>query len=366
MERGNRQIERYSVLDSYRFLAASGVVFYHFENHLQPFLFSSTSRLTQFQHFVDFFFVLSGFILMHVYGERVASWAAFAKFMRKRFARLYPLHFVMLMLACMTGLAAYGFRLPVRDPAFFDYTLVPAHLLLIQAWGVVNRPGLNEPSWSLSAEMFVYLLFPALALLLKRLGPIRTILVAVAFTLCTEAIRARLGMRPNDISTFDFGIFRALPAFLVGMATCALVESRPPKPASWVAPHLLACMILAMMLLKASSYLTMALLPILVGLTARAERGGRPTILANRFFVMLGNASYAIYITHTVFQIASVHLIRALRLSSRLDLIIVIAVFYLVIVVFGVVSFYCFETPMRRLLDGSRRSAENRSPLAAN
>ena len=51
--------DRYRVLDTYRFFAASGVVFYHFENHFQPFLPAPTHLLERFQFFVDFFFVLS-------------------------------------------------------------------------------------------------------------------------------------------------------------------------------------------------------------------------------------------------------------------------------------------------------------------
>jgi peptidoglycan/LPS O-acetylase OafA/YrhL len=357
---------RYGVLDSYRFLAASGVVFYHFENHFQPFLAAPTSYLDQFQHFVDFFFVLSGFVIMHVYGDRVATWRSYGRFMRKRIARLYPLHVAMVAVACLVGLAALGLHLRVRDPSFFDFSLVPANLLLIQAWGVTNHAGLNEPSWSLSAEMFVYLLFPLLAALLKRVGPAATLAAAAAFAVATELCRARLGIGPSDTATYDFGIFRALPCFLAGMATCTIVESRPARPVSWLGPHMLALAIVVLMLLKAPAYATIVLFPILVGWTAQAERGGRPTFLSTPTFVLLGDASYAIYITHTVFQIASVSFVRKLGLTTPFDLVCVAIGFYVVIVIFGLASYRWFETPMRKWLDGSRSAARAGVRLASS
>lgn len=357
MEDRKGKITRYAVLDSYRFLAASGVVLYHFENHFQPFLSFLTSYLERFQHFVDFFFVLSGFIIMHVYGGKISSWGDFVGFMRRRFARLYPLHFAVLLVACMTGIFVLAFKVRVRDPSFFDFSLVPSNLVLTQAWGVTNRPGLNEPSWSLSAEMFVYLLFPILVILLKKMGPVRTIIFAVILASGVEWVRARLGLRPNDVATYDFGIFRALPAFLMGMATCVIVESQPAKPVGWVAPHLVALLVFVAMLAKAPPYAIIALFPVLVGLVARAERGGRPTFLGNKYFVVLGNASFAIYITHTIFQIISVHIVRLLNITEPVGLMAIATIFYCIIVACGVLSYYYFETPMRRLLDGSRRAA---------
>ena len=365
---GSIDRRHYAVLDTFRFLAASGVVFYHFENHFQPFLAAPTSYLEEFQHFVDFFFVLSGFVLMHTYGGRVKTLADYGGFLRRRFARLYPLHLATILVLCVIGaaVAAVGFR--VKDPSLFDFSLIPSNLLLIQAWGVNDHMGLNSPSWSLSAEFFVYLLFPLLAILLRKVGAVWTLLTAVMLTIVIETVRASLGLRPGDLATFDFGTLRALPAFLAGMATQAVVASIPPRPMRWRVPIAFGLLVLALMLFKAPSYLTISLFPVLVGLIAMAERGGEKTILAAPFFVLLGNASYAIYITHTFFEIAAVSLVRKLGWTTPLGLIVVALAIYVVIVAAGVVSYLRFETPMRKLLNGRRpgsAQANRTGPVAA-
>jgi peptidoglycan/LPS O-acetylase OafA/YrhL len=242
----------------------------------------------------------------------------------------------------------------VKDPSALDFSLVPSNLLLLQAWGVNDHMGLNSPSWSLSAELFVYLLFPLLAVLLTRARPFRTLLAAALFTAAVESFRAHLGLRPSDLATFDFGVFRALPAFVAGMATQVVVASIPARPVSWVAPSAIGLLVVALMVFKAPPYLMIALFPVLVGMIALAERGGRPTIFAAPFFVLLGNASYAIYITHSFFQIASVSFVRKLGWTSPFGLAATALLFYIAIVACSVLSYIYFETPLRRLLAGSR------------
>ena len=78
---------RYVVLDSYRFIAALGIVIYHFEPHFGVFRPHQTEVLDRVQSLVDFFFVLSGFVLMHTYGTRVDDLGSYADFLRKRLAR---------------------------------------------------------------------------------------------------------------------------------------------------------------------------------------------------------------------------------------------------------------------------------------
>src|ERR1700712_3633748 len=91
-----RERHRYAVLDSYRFIAALGIVAYHFEAHFAPFFPHAHEVLEDFQTLVDFFFVLSGFVLMHTYGARIDGWASYIDFLRRRFARVYPLQFATL------------------------------------------------------------------------------------------------------------------------------------------------------------------------------------------------------------------------------------------------------------------------------
>jgi peptidoglycan/LPS O-acetylase OafA/YrhL len=113
---------------------------------------------------VTIFFVLSGFILAHVYAPKFASsdvnyWA----FMRARLARVYPLHIVTLLL--FTALMALG--LIGWPPIDNLYTFV-LNVGLIQSWGFTDPITWNGPSWSISTEFFAYLLFPFYAAWLYR------------------------------------------------------------------------------------------------------------------------------------------------------------------------------------------------------
>jgi peptidoglycan/LPS O-acetylase OafA/YrhL len=85
---------RFEVLDSWRGICALLVTLFHFPaaGWLATNGFIRGSYL-----FVDFFFVLSGFVIAHAYGERLGDGTSFRKFMVTRFGRLFPLHAFMLL-----------------------------------------------------------------------------------------------------------------------------------------------------------------------------------------------------------------------------------------------------------------------------
>ncbi len=358
---------RYCALDTYRFLAASGVVFYHFENHFRPLLANPTNTLERFSLFVDFFFVLSGFVIMHTYGARIATWRDYATFLRKRLARIYPLHLATLIIFCLIGVGVVALNISVRDRSFFDPSLLPANLLLVQAWGVTNHAGLNIPSWSISAEWFLYLLFPAFALYVRRGGAWPTLSLAAGLAISIELVRSWLGMRPGDDATFDFGNLRAVAPFLAGMAVCVIVSRANAVRVSWITAHATALAVLALMLAGAPPLLVIACFPLLVALLALAERDVPRSHFTSRAGVILGDASFAIYMIHTLFQVAAVIVARKLGLTSALALIALSLSTYAVIVLAGIASFRWFEDPLRRRLSqpSSVRLRQTAQPLRA-
>lgn len=344
---------RYAVLDSYRFIAALGIVAYHFAGHLAPFRGSPHGPLAGLQTLVDFFFVLSGFVLAHTYGTAIGSLADYRDFLRKRFARIYPLHAATLALCVIVFVVVRLAAVPVRDVSVIDMSVLLPNLLLVHAWGVTDHPGLNSPSWSISAEAFVYLLFPLFMLLARRLKPAPTIACAGLIAVVIEAARRSAGLPPGDLATFDFGMLRAVPMFLSGIAVHAFVATRPLARVSWLLPHALAASILALMVLEAPNAVMDLLYPPLVALVALAERGGAPTRLASPLAVRLGQASFAIYMLHTFVQIACVGLVRRAGWTSLPALWAVALGGTLVIVLLGLASFRFFETPARRWLNGT-------------
>lgn len=131
-------------LTSLRFFAALAIVLFHLDKHV-PITFPNSLSLG-----VSFFFVLSGFILTHAYGEEFPI----KQFFLNRFARLWPVHVFCFMLSILL-LEAERVELSVR-------TLL--NLTLLQAWVPLKGVpfAFNGPSWSISAELFFYALFPLL------------------------------------------------------------------------------------------------------------------------------------------------------------------------------------------------------------
>ena len=154
--------KRFEALDAFRGICALSVVVFHMN------LIGSITELRFFRGssiFVEFFFVLSGFVLAHGYAYK--DGLKFSTFMKSRFFRLYPLHFFMffVMFALeICKLLAYKFggfvfnNLPFTN-SFAIQEIIP-NLLLVQAWTPYTDPlTFNFPSWSISIEFYMYALF---------------------------------------------------------------------------------------------------------------------------------------------------------------------------------------------------------------
>ncbi|NML38533.1 acyltransferase [Chitinophaga sp. G-6-1-13] len=162
-------------LDAFRGIAAVIVVLYHWQVFFYPNdvyapggeqntslpLYSVLSIFyTNGMVSVDIFFQLSGFIFFWLYADSVASGKTdFRKFWIYRISRLYPLHLVTLVAvailqALMLQRVGHYLVMPYNDAYHFLL-----NLFFIQSWGFEAGSNFNSPSWSVSVEMFLYILF---------------------------------------------------------------------------------------------------------------------------------------------------------------------------------------------------------------
>lgn len=161
--------EKLFVLESLRGIAAISVAFFHF-NTGSIFNNGFTNNAWIM---VDFFFVLSGFVIALNYLEKISSWSDLINFQKKRFLRLYPLHFIMLIVFLTIEIIKYfveiNFELTANNPAFSknNFTSFCANLLLVQNW-TLSSLTYNQPSWSISSEFFIYTLFALIILIFKN------------------------------------------------------------------------------------------------------------------------------------------------------------------------------------------------------
>jgi peptidoglycan/LPS O-acetylase OafA/YrhL len=158
---------RFAVLDGWRGLAALLVALHHISlltvSHFYSLSFVQHSFL-----FVDFFFVLSGFVIAHAYVTRLWSLNEASLFVVRRVGRLWPLHIFVLGLLIAFQLAkAVAERLAgmsIGEPAFSEATpaIVSAiwtNVLLIHSLGIHDKLTWNGASWSISTEFYTYLIF---------------------------------------------------------------------------------------------------------------------------------------------------------------------------------------------------------------
>ncbi|MES2987631.1 MAG: acyltransferase, partial [Pseudomonadota bacterium] len=167
-------------LTSVRGLAAWMIVLFHIRDAMPWLPHKLLAVLNHGYLAVDFFFLLSGFVIWNSYAERIREGgaAALPEFFKRRIARIWPLHIVMLGfgLALALLLNAAG-----RDTHDFPLSELPLHVLLLQNWGFTSHLSWNDPAWSISCELAAYLLFPLLALAIDwRRVPTLAILAAIA------------------------------------------------------------------------------------------------------------------------------------------------------------------------------------------
>src|SRR5579859_6718087 len=116
---------------------------------------------------VEFFFVLSGFILAYAYWARIKDLftpTGYLAFLRARLIRLYPLHLFMLVLV-LRALAAQGGYLSIFDARYHQDVSVKGFwlsLFLVHAWNSMGTLTWNGVSWFVSVEFALCLLFPGL------------------------------------------------------------------------------------------------------------------------------------------------------------------------------------------------------------
>jgi peptidoglycan/LPS O-acetylase OafA/YrhL len=189
-------------LDGLRGLFALFVVLFHFNVNNAPAGLVNNFFVRESFIFVDFFFILSGFVITITYNESINSGKSFLQFLKKRFIRLYP------MLLFSTGMYWYFVR-PFSDKHHIFLALDT--LLLTNSTPILGTTiGMNYPSWSISSEMISYLAFGICSLLVIRKKK-NHLIIAI-----TIACFGFLLYQQNYFQTGSWGFIRGLACFNLG------------------------------------------------------------------------------------------------------------------------------------------------------
>ncbi len=339
---------RYVALDSYRFFAASGVVLYHYDMDFQLGLATRVPFVGNLGFLVDFFFILSGFVIAQGYRNRMRSVREYGEFLWARLARLYPLH--ALTLACYLALiaVAHVLRFQPNHPEILVMSGLPANLILVQAWGVLNHPSFNVPSWSISAEWFVYLLAPVAFAIVRRANLATSLLLVVLLIAVMALVRDALGAQEWMRASYQFGMLRAVPSFLAGAAIAEAMANGQfcGKPSWWIA-HALALGALVVLSVDVPHELVLPVFELLIVFAALADAGGSPSVLKSRVLLKLGESSYALYMTHVLVSLPFLIAARRLHLIETSWTFAFALTSFCISVGLSLLSYRYFEQPMR-------------------
>lgn len=341
-----------AALTGMRGLAAWFVVLFHTRVTLGDTLPEWLLRLAAKGYLaVDLFFILSGFVLWHTYGDRLrgAGWAGAGRFWWRRIARIWPLHavvlsgFVMLALVlAMTG----------RDTAMYPWAELPFHYLLVQNWGFTTVLSWNDPAWSISCEMGAYVVFPAVVAIAPW-GQMRTDVLVAAGALLLGAIWFYFAVQGSRMLGSDIprlGLARCLLEFWLGNVLRLLWGRwrRIPNIVTGAGAALITLLAGGLVLhLPETSFIPGCFAALIFVLSL--DTGILARVLGGRVLNYLGEISYSTYLVHyllfALFKLVFIHGKPALGAGQ-------LAGFMGIVFVASVVLYHGVEKPAQGWLNG--------------
>lgn len=305
--------KHYEILDGLRGVAAILVVAFHILE-----VFSGGDHTKQLINHgylaVDFFFLLSGFVIAHAYDDRWNT-MSITGFFKRRLIRLHP----MIIVGMTLGAVCFYYASSSMFPAIEGTSFLKLILVMVLGWFLIPVPGaldirgwsemypLNGPAWSLFFEYIANIFY---ALILRKVSnTVMWILVLIsAFALIQLAVFSPHGdiiggwsLEPEQLR---IGFTRLAFPFLAGILLRRLFKSGNIKNA-FLWSSLLIVAIMSLPRVGGSDYLwwngiydsltIILLFPLVVYIGAS---GSIKSAVSKRLCSFLGDISYPIYITH--------------------------------------------------------------------
>lgn len=263
---------------------------YFLEPHF-PDVAAVLSRVT----FSDYFFCCSGFLMHYVNMNK--DRIAVGPLVKKRFSKLYPLHFA----TCLFYIAiiVMAERMGGLGGTRSTWECVIPTVTLTHALGTLDQRCMNYPSWFLSALFVMYLAYAPLHHLVRKAGA-WTIAAIIVVAVLTYELAYRLGDLPHWTTlTYDYGVLRGIPTFLAGMLIAECLPAMKGRITSFRPAYAVFVASLAGMMIGMDPLVPYAVLQVgLVALLAGAELNNAESFLRSPKLEPVGSWSFPLYLLH--------------------------------------------------------------------
>ena len=260
---------------------------------------------------VSVFFALSGFVMAHTTRGNFQIQGASQEFFLRRIWRIVPLYWV------VTAIYAVKLFFEGNSPSIGEFVQSLLFIPYLNEIGLF-RP-VTEQGWTLNFEMYFYALFAVALVLPRTLG-----LLAVCVTLCAlVAFGAALGWAEGGSVLIKFISYPMVLFFIIGIGAYTVFEkarsTSVPTLVWWLATTCLFGIGVWLSTLNTPS--SSALLLLIVGATIYVGAKAKPVAVSSpieRLLILLGDASYSIYLTHNFLTGPAARVWAALHIPSIL------------------------------------------------
>jgi peptidoglycan/LPS O-acetylase OafA/YrhL len=292
-------------LESLRGVAACLVVLFH-----SPFIFGPKQLdfVSNSYLFVDFFFILSGFVMSYAYRKKIEEGLSFISYLILRLGRIYPLHFFLLivwvpyiLIKHHLYITDFGGNNPFETSNLLSFI---SNLLLLHSMGFHSYLSWNGPSWSISTEFFVYISFYILLVTVDRKN---SLYIPLTVSIVCYLFLFNLERDSLDI-TFDYGFLRCLAAYYLGVFLFRFrgivkMKFQSKRQMSMLELGAITTVILTVMY-SGLSYLNImcaiASFLFAVAVFSSFNNGFLGELLESKVMRSIGLWSYSIYMTHLI------------------------------------------------------------------
>ena len=332
-----------------RFLAAISIVIFHYGLDVFPFnLGLANILLKQANVVVSYFFILSGFVMIIAYGNN--DKIEFGAFMKRRLARIYPAYFLAIIVFLIYFLVQF-------KP--FDIKGLILNLTFLQSWIPGYALSFNAPGWSLSVEMFFYMLFPLLFNYFYKRYSVNKLLIPILLLFVVSQLLLHIlrystfykgfPSASNDL-IFFFPLMH-LSEFLVGnIAGLFFLKGIKKRNYDFYIVALISLIIILLASHTSINYhngmLAFVFVPLI--LLISSNNGTSTKILTSKSLIFLGEISYGVYIFQKPVSIWICGILKYYNINNpALN-------FYLtvtVLIILSAISYKFIETPLRRIVN---------------